>query len=365
VTAGGRMTEAERLTTIVFGDTFALYDDEEFDDFLQPLYERLAANSIPTDVFRGARCLDAGCGGGRGSVLMAECGAAEVVGVDLSERNVETCRARAAQRGLEQCRFVQGSLLEVPFEDASFDVVWCNGVLHHTEDPDRALVELARVLKPGGRFWLYLYGSGGVYWFTIDWIRALLAGHDIRHCIYQLRLMSIPVRRIAEWIDDWFSPHLRRYTVGDVQQRLRELGFADAEALAGGTVYDTSQRLIGADQTEAELMGDGDVRFFCTKTQEPREQEHPLPDPPGGKGSPYTDGAAVTAFAEPLARVAAALEQVEARHGSEVGFYRVAACGSVHSKVRSLLETDAAFDTAAFGEHLSDLQAILTEFAHA
>ena len=222
MSAGGRMTEAERLTTIVFGDTFALYDDREFGEFLEPLYERLKANSIPTSVFDGARCLDAGCGGGRGSVLMAECGAAEVVGVDLSERNVETCRARTARRGLDNCRFVQGSLLEVPFEDASFDVVWCNGVLHHTEDPDRALVELARLLRPGGRLWLYLYGSGGVYWFTIDWIRALLAGHDIRRCIYQLRLISIPVRRIAEWIDDWFSPHLRRYTVDDVRVRLRE-----------------------------------------------------------------------------------------------------------------------------------------------
>jgi hypothetical protein len=204
-----------------------------------------------------------------------------------------------------------------------------------------------------------------VYWFTIDWIRALLAEHDIRRCIYQLRLMSIPVRRIAEWIDDWFSPHLRRYTVDDVRVRLRELGFADAEALAGGTVYDTSARLVGADAIEADLMGDGDVRFFSTKTEEPRVAGHPLPDPPGGKGSPYEDGPAVTAFAEPLARVAAALELVEERLGSEGGLYRVAACGSVHSKVRSLLETDAAFDTAALGEHLADLAAILAEFARA
>jgi ubiquinone/menaquinone biosynthesis C-methylase UbiE len=357
------MTEAERLTTIVFGDTFALYDDREFDEFLVPLYERLAANSIPKDVFRGKRCLDAGCGGGRASVLMAECGAAEVVGLDLSERNVETCRMRAAQRGLDQCSFVQGSLLDVPFEDESFDIVWSNGVLHHTEDPDRTLRELTRVLKPGGNFWLYLYGSGGVYWYTIDWIRGLLAGHDIRRCIYQLRLMSVPVRRIAEWIDDWFSPYLRRYTVQDVRDRLRELGFADAEALPGGTNYDTSQRLVGADAQEAELMGDGDVRFFAAKTQEPSGNERQLPDPPGGKGSPYEDGPTVTAFAEPLARIAAALEQVEARHGNDGGLHRVAVCGAVHSKVRSLLETDAAFDTAAFAEHLGDVEALLTELA--
>ena len=365
MTARSSMTEAEKLTTIVFGDTFALYDDEEFNAFIQPFHERLAANDISTDVFRDARCLDAGCGGGRGSVFMAECGAAEVVGVDLSERNVETCTQRASSRGLSQCRFVQGSLLDIPFDDESFDVVWCNGVLHHTEDPDRGLVEIARVLRPGGRLWLYLYGSGGVYWFTIDWIRALLAGHDIRRCIYQLRLLSIPVRRIAEWIDDWFSPHLRRYTVDDVQMRLRELGFADAEPLRGGTIYDTSQRLVEADETEAKLMGDGDVRFFSTKEHEPRSVEHALPDPADGKGSPYTDGAAVTAFAEPLARVEAALKRVEERTGSEGGLYRVAVCGAVHGKVRGLLETQDPFDTAAFGEHLAELEAVLVEFASA
>jgi len=365
VTARNSMTEAERLTTIVFGDTFALYDDEEFNAFIQPFHERLAANDISADVFRGARCLDAGCGGGRGSVFMAECGAADVVGVDLSARNVETCTQRASSRGLSQCRFVQGSLLDIPFDDESFDVVWCNGVLHHTEDPDRGLVEIARVLRPGGRLWLYLYGSGGVYWFMVDWVRELLADHDVSDCIYQLRIMSIPVRRIAEWIDDWFSPFLRRYTVDDVRARLRELGFVDAEALRGGTVYDTSQRLIGAGETEAELMGEGDVRFFSTKVDGSRGNERPLPDPPDRKGSPYTDGPAVTALAEPLARVRAALELVESRVGSERGLYRVAVCSSVHSSVRSLLETDAPFDTEWLRKHLVELEGTLDEFARA
>ena len=56
----------------------------------------------------------------------------------------------------------------------------------------------------------------------------------------------MPVRRIAEWIDDWFVPVLQRYTVDDVRRRLEELGFAGATALAQGTHYDTSQRRIGA-----------------------------------------------------------------------------------------------------------------------
>ncbi|MDD1673294.1 MAG: hypothetical protein LUP99_02665, partial [Methanomicrobiales archaeon] len=63
------LTEKEYLTAIVFGDTFALYDERSFDEFVVPFYRRFAANSISLDVFKGKRCLDAGCGGGRGSIF--------------------------------------------------------------------------------------------------------------------------------------------------------------------------------------------------------------------------------------------------------------------------------------------------------
>ena len=62
-----RMTEKEALTAIVFGDTFALYDEKAFDEFVAPFERRFEANGIGREVFRGKRCLDAGCGGGRGA----------------------------------------------------------------------------------------------------------------------------------------------------------------------------------------------------------------------------------------------------------------------------------------------------------
>src|SRR6185503_17226205 len=111
------LTEQEKLTAIVFGDTFALYDEKSFDEFAAPLYTRLQANDIDPSVFRGKKCLDAGCGGGRGSILMAQCGASEVVGVDLSSTNIESCRRRARQKRLDNVRFEQHSLMSLSFED--------------------------------------------------------------------------------------------------------------------------------------------------------------------------------------------------------------------------------------------------------
>ena len=240
------LTEREKVTTIVFGDTFALYDDRSFEEFIEPLRIRFAGNDIPLSVFEGKRCLDAGCGGGRGSILMAEAGASEVVGIDLSETNVATSRMRAEQRGLDQCTFQQASLLEVPFEDESFDVVWSNGVLHHTGDPDLTLHEIARVLKPGGWMWLYLYGSGGISWYMVDWVRDMLVDVDVRDAISQLRLQGVQIRRIAEWIDDWYVPvapalHASR-TCASGWWSWASRG---RRPLEQGTDFDTSQRRVG------------------------------------------------------------------------------------------------------------------------
>ena len=357
------LSDKEKLTALVYGDTFSLYDDHAFDEFVRPLYRRLDANSIPRSTFHSARCLDAGCGGGRGSVLMAECGAREVVAVDLSEKNVACLRQRARARGLSTITCLRNSLMDLPFRDDAFDVVWCNGVLHHTADPDRGLREITRVLKPGGRLWLYLYGAGGVYWRVIYWIRETLSRADLRRTIYQLRLMGMPVRRIAEWIDDWFVPYLRTYTADDVTSRLAELGHQHTDPLAYGMGYDTSQRKVGADATEQELMGEGDLRFFCVKAGPSSGHQSPLPDPPGGHGSAYQDAPCVARADKPLRRIAAALTALETHADTDPQAYRVLVCRLVHERVRGLLETDGPLDLPAYIDYLSRLADLLDEMA--
>ncbi|NJL53860.1 methyltransferase domain-containing protein [bacterium] len=358
-----QLGELEQLTALVYGDTFELYDNQAFNEFLSPLYQRLSGNNISLDIFQGKRCLDAGCGGGRGSVLMAEAGAAEVVGVDISPTNIKSSSRRAEQRGLNQCRFEKYSLSALPFPNESFDIVWCNGVLHHTRDPDKCLQEITRVLKVDGYLWLYLYGSGGIYWYVVDWIRDTLKGIQVRDCIYQLRLMNTPVRRIAEWIDDWFTGYLRRYTIADVTQRLGELGYEQTQALQRGTIYDTSQRRIKASEAELALMGEGDIRHFCRKASSPLGNCFSLPDPDNGKGSPYIDSREVTQFSESLNRLSDDLDMLRDRLGHDIKAYKILVCSSVHSKVRSLLETDEPFDVQIFRQHLVTLNELLAQFA--
>ncbi|HYB74036.1 MAG TPA: methyltransferase domain-containing protein [Candidatus Sulfotelmatobacter sp.] len=122
-----------------------------------PDYRRTRAHvlaAVPEAAF--ARALDAGCGTGVCSLALAE-RAGRVVGFDLSGGSLRTARRLAEGAGAKRLAFAQGSLLQLPFPDASFDLVWSWGVVHHTADPARALDELARVLRPGGTLVLALY----------------------------------------------------------------------------------------------------------------------------------------------------------------------------------------------------------------
>jgi SAM-dependent methyltransferase len=361
----GALTSAEQTTTIVFGDTFSLYSNEEFEEFIAFLRTRFQRNGIDLrEAFAGKRCLDAGCGGGRATIMMAEAGAAEVVALDLSRTNVETTRMRAQQRALTNVVAEEASLLEVPYEDDSFDVVWSNGVLHHTGDTDGSLKEIARLLKPGGWMWLYLYGSGGIYWRMVDWVRDALRQVDVSACIAQLRIQNVPVRRIAEWIDDWFVPVLQRYTARDVRNRLVELGFTGATPLAHGTHYDTSQRRLGASAREVELMGDGDVRFWCQKTERPSGSDSArLPDAPDGKGSFWEDGPAVKQIEPELERLTAALERVEAARSDSARAFRIIVCGRVHAETRAGLEADGPFDLELLQRRMNEIAQLCEDFA--
>ncbi len=96
------------------------------------------------------RLLDVGCGGGQVALLLAaRRPALSITGLDLSPEQIARARRRAAGQG-ERIEFVVGSALELPFADASFDVVLSVASIKHWPDPARGLAECVRVLAPGG-----------------------------------------------------------------------------------------------------------------------------------------------------------------------------------------------------------------------
>jgi 2-polyprenyl-3-methyl-5-hydroxy-6-metoxy-1,4-benzoquinol methylase len=94
--------------------------------------------------------LDAGCGDGAHTIRLARRGY-PVVALDFSEHILRIARANVTASGLaHRVKFEHGSLLNLPVPDSSFDFVLCWGVLMHIPEVEKAISELARVLRPSG-----------------------------------------------------------------------------------------------------------------------------------------------------------------------------------------------------------------------
>jgi arsenite methyltransferase len=104
----------------------------------------------------GAAVLDIGCGAGVDSLVAAHVVGPEgrVTGVDLVPEMLARAREHARLAGVDNVIFQESSAEQLPFPDNSFDVVISNGVLNLVVDKVKALSEIYRVLKPGGRFLL-------------------------------------------------------------------------------------------------------------------------------------------------------------------------------------------------------------------
>lgn len=214
----------ERDTGALFGNLWPQYDDRLFDQSVELFYRRLELAGVDPSFFAGKHCLDAGCGGGRTSIALATLGAASVVGVDLGARGLADARERAARRGLQNVRFEQASLLELPLPDGELDLVWCAGVLMITADEDRALDELLRVLKPGGHLYLLVYATEGMRWPLIQLLRPLAFQLGQPAIEAAIEKAGLPANKRRTFLDDLFCPALDFYTWHRLEGMLGERG---------------------------------------------------------------------------------------------------------------------------------------------
>ena len=165
----------------------------------------------------GMTLLDCGCATGAitiGLAKMVEPG--QVVGVDISEIEIERARARAAEAGITNVRYAIGNIYQLDFADNHFDALFSHNVLEHMAEPARALQEMHRVLKPGGFIGVRNTDFGGI----------LFAPHN------ELMRQFFAIYE-ADWAGVNGHPRLGRRLGG----LLIESGFVDVKASASYEVY--------------------------------------------------------------------------------------------------------------------------------
>lgn len=108
--------------------------------------EHLGRYWLAADLAGGLEVLDAGCGVGYGSEMIARAGASRVVGIDLAPDAIAT----ASERAGELVDFQVADVRDLPFDEGAFDLVVCFEVLEHLEDPEPVIAGLKGVLRDGG-----------------------------------------------------------------------------------------------------------------------------------------------------------------------------------------------------------------------
>ena len=161
----------------------------------------------------GRRVLDIGCGLGGSVRYLAEERQCQATGLDLTREYVEAAQALAERVGLSaRAQFIHGSALEIPFADGSFDVVWTEHAQMNIADKSACHFEIARVLKPGGRFVFHdiLRGEGGEPCYPLPWanersISFLATAESLQRFLREARFS------ILSWCDkslqslEWFA----------------------------------------------------------------------------------------------------------------------------------------------------------------
>lgn len=129
--------------------------------------------------FAGARLLEVGCGMGTDLLQFAR-GGALCTGIDLTPRSIAITRQRFALYE-QRVDLLISDGERLPFANETLDVVYSNGVLHHTPDTAGAISELHRVLKPGGTAKVMLYHKNSLnYWGELMLHRGVLRGDLLR-----------------------------------------------------------------------------------------------------------------------------------------------------------------------------------------
>ena len=140
--------------------------------------EHMAVVEMPPAEITGKSVLEIGPGAGGHSALFASHGA-RVTSIDLTAERALATQAKFRIMGdaARDCRALQGDGENLPFADGVFEIGYSNGVLHHTPDTERAIDEVWRVLRPGGKAVVMLYCKDSWhYWINMFLCVGILKG---------------------------------------------------------------------------------------------------------------------------------------------------------------------------------------------
>jgi len=215
----------EQVRGFYMAAPFPGYAPEETYSGLRARASRSAfARSLDAAIPGDGAVLEMGCGTGQLSLFLASADRL-VVGADLSRASLELAQGAAERFGVSGARFLETDVRAPGLRREGFDVVICNGVLHHTPDPRASFAALSRLVRPGGIVVVGVYNAVARMPLRARRLLGRLTGYRWIPGDPVLReRQSEPGRREA-WVRDQYQ-HIEehRHTIGEVRGWFRDAG---------------------------------------------------------------------------------------------------------------------------------------------
>jgi len=224
ITQDGDVTEA--VKSFYEETPFPNYDDH---DTLRSLIDKSRrggyAHQLQRAIPFNSTALEVGCGTGQlTNFLGISC--RRVVGSDLCLNSLRLGEAFRRRHDLNRVQFVQMNLFRPAFKQEFFDVVLCNGVLHHTSDPFGGFTSLAPLVRPGGYLVIGLYNRFGRLMTDLRRQVFRLTGGRAHWIDPHLRQTPVAADKERAWFADQYRhPHESKHTIGEVMKWFQAVDF--------------------------------------------------------------------------------------------------------------------------------------------
>lgn len=213
----GKSDVTEKIKAFYEETPFPNYD--EIDDtgvLIDKAEKGIFAKMLDRQTPFGMRVLEVGCGTGQLSNYL---GIAQrtVFGVDMCQHSLRLANDFRTKNNLDHVGFYQMNLFRPIFKQESFDLVICNGVLHHTSDPYEGFRSIMKLVKKGGYILIGLYNKYGR--LVTDIRRAVfsLFGDKFTCLDPYLRRADVNAVKKRTWfMDQYKNPHESKHTIGEV-----------------------------------------------------------------------------------------------------------------------------------------------------
>ena len=240
-----------------------IYFDQTF-HFLKTRFAKSGVN--PYHFFKDKIVVDAGCGSGRFTSAIGKFGAKKIYGVDFGKSSLEFANKQKQKKNYcKNIIYKHSSILNLPFKKNSVDVVFSNGVIHHTADYNKCIKEFSRILKKDGKLYLYVVGSMGLFEVLQDKIRQ--ANQDIPRDFLQAYLIFLGVNSgRLYWLQDLLSAPYEYKKKNKIIKLLEKNNFKIDLQLLRGVKTDELEQVYNKLPFAEIKYGEAQIKFICTKS---------------------------------------------------------------------------------------------------